>query len=69
MEKAGVVFDKEDAPPKGEIVDELSKEQDYTNLSIEELERAIKKAVKNEDYEMAARLRDEISKRENNASE
>jgi len=69
MEKAGVVFDKDDIPSKGTLVDELSDDENYTNLSIEELERAIKKAVKKEDYEMAARLRDEISKRENDATE
>lgn len=69
MEKAGIVFDKDDAPSKGVLVDELSAEENYTNLSTEELERAIKKAVKKEDYEMAARLRDEISKRENDANE
>lgn len=69
MEKAGIVFDKDDAPSKGVLVDELSAEENYTNLSIEELERAIKKAVKKEDYEMAARLRDEISNRTDNSNE
>lgn len=69
MEKAGVVFDKGDIPSKGTLIDELSDDENYTNLSVEELERAIKKAVKKEDYEMAARLRDEISKRENDATE
>ncbi|MGB1080308.1 MAG: bifunctional nuclease domain-containing protein [Flavobacteriaceae bacterium] len=69
MEKAGIVFDKDDAPSKGVLVDELSAEENYANLSTKELERAIKKAVKKEDYEMAARLRDEISKRENDANE
>ena len=69
MEKAGIVFDKDDAPSKGVLVDELSAEENYTDLPTEELERAIKKAVKKEDYEMAARLRDEISKRENDANE
>ena len=69
MEKAGVVFDKEDAPPKGEIVDELSKEQDYTNLSIEELERAIKKPVKKEDNEMDPSIRHEICKPEKNPTQ
>ena len=69
MEKAGVVFDKGDIPSKGTLIDELSDDENYTNLSVEELELAIKKAVKKEDYEMAARLRDEISKRENDATE
>ena len=35
----------------------------YTELTIEELEAELKKAVTNEDYEKAAKLRDEISKR------
>ncbi len=69
LEKAGVVFNKDDVPSKGLLVDELSAEENYKDLSTEELERAIKKAVKKEDYEMAARLRDEISKRENDTNE
>ncbi len=64
LEKAGVIFDKDDVPSKGTLVDELSDDENYTDLTTEELERAIKKAVKKEDYELAARLRDEISKRE-----
>ncbi|WP_396633515.1 bifunctional nuclease domain-containing protein [Maribacter sp. R86514] len=35
----------------------------YTELTIDELEAELKKAVTNEDYEKAAKLRDEISKR------
>ncbi len=35
----------------------------YTELSIDELEKELAKAVANEDYEKAAKLRDEISKR------
>ena len=68
LEKAGIVFDKDDSPSKGILVDELSLDENYADLSVEELEHAIKKAVKKEDYEMAARLRDEISKRENDAN-
>ena len=41
----------------------LSKKVDYTKLSIIQLEKAISVAVKNEDYELAAHLRDEINKR------
>ncbi len=47
------------------MIDEIS-EPEFKDLSIQELERAIKKAVKNEDYEKAAQLRDEISKRDTN---
>ena len=64
LEKAGVIFDKDDVPSKGTLVDEFSEDENYTDLTNEELEHAIKKAVKKEDYELAARLRDEISKRE-----
>ena len=35
----------------------------YTELSIDELEKELAKAVANEDYKKAAKLRDEISKR------
>ena len=62
LEKAGVVFEKGELPTQGTLDDELSDEINYTDLSNQELENAIKKAVKKEDYELAARLRDEISK-------
>ena len=43
---------------------EISKEDNnYKKLSLSELERLLSQAVQNEDYEKAARLRDEISKR------
>lgn len=68
MEKAGIIIDKGEKPSKGAVIDELSEKDNYKNLSVEELENGIKKAVKNEDYERAARLRDEISKRDNNST-
>ena len=69
LEKAGVVFEKGELPAQGTLDDELSDEINYTDLSNQELENAIKKAVKKEDYELAARLRDEISKRSNKTKE
>lgn len=69
LEKAGIIIDQDENPSKRIAVDELSDAENYTNLSVEELEKAIKKAVKKEDYEMAARLRDEISKRTDNADQ
>jgi bifunctional DNase/RNase len=69
LEKAGVVFEKGELPAQGTLDDELSDEINYSDLSNQELENAIKKAVKKEDYELAARLRDEISKRSNKAKE
>lgn len=67
LEKAGVVFEKGELSTQGTLDDELSNEINYNDLSNQELENAIKKAVKKEDYELAARLRDEISKRSNKA--
>lgn len=63
LEKAGIKM--EDQPKeKTHIKDpKKNKPQDLSRLSAEELQAAIKKAVKKEDYEMAVRLRDEISKR------
>ena len=69
LDKAGVVFEKGELPAQGTLGDELSYEINYTDLSNQELENAIKKAVKKEDYELAARLRDEISKRSNKTKE
>lgn len=40
-----------------------SREMDYKKLSLSDLDKMLDEAVKNEDYEKAARLRDEISKR------
>ncbi|MGO4920556.1 bifunctional nuclease domain-containing protein [Maribacter spongiicola] len=49
---------------EGETIEIESGASDgYTELTIDELEAELKKAVTNEDYEKAAKLRDEISKR------
>ena len=69
LDKAGVVFEKGELPAKGTLSDKLFDEINYTELSNQELEKAIKKAVKKEDYELAAHLRDEISKRSNKTKE
>lgn len=69
LEKAGVIFEKGKLPAKGTLGDVISDEINYTDLSNQELENGIKKAVKKEDYELAALLRDEISKRSNKAKE
>lgn len=49
---------------EGETVEiEQGATDGYTELTIEELNKELDKAVANEDYEKAAKLRDEISKR------
>lgn len=66
LEKAGIILKageiKKEKEKKSED-DNLSKKIDYGKLSIIQLEKAISVAVKNEDYELAAHLRDEINKR------
>ena len=66
LEKAGIILKageiKKQEEKKSEE-DNLSKKIDYGKLSIIQLEKAISVAVKNEDYELAAHLRDEINKR------
>lgn len=41
----------------------LSSENDYQRMSLKELNTQLEQAVNNEDYELAAKIRDEISKR------
>ncbi len=66
LDKAGIILKageiKRDKEKKSDE-DDLSKKIDYGKLSIIQLEKAISIAVKNEDYELAAYLRDEINKR------
>ena len=66
LEKAGIIL--KPGENKKQIdshskKNSLSKKIDYSKLSITQLEKAISVAVKNEDYELAAHLRDEINKR------
>ena len=50
---------------KGEDKESMKiKQEDYTKFSSKDLEKMLKEAVSNEDYEKAARIRDEISKRQ-----
>ncbi len=44
-------------------IEEIVKGSDFDNLSLEDLNKKLEIAVENEDYELAARLRDEIDKR------
>lgn len=72
IEKAGIFLDvvNDDEDPLTQAVDDLEMdielfavdavEDDFSNWSKDELENEMKKAVMNEDYELAARLRDAI---------
>jgi uncharacterized protein len=75
LDKAGIYLKGEPGPAgqsspvqKSEVDDILPESietegSDYKTMSLDELETLLDQAVKNEDYEKAARLRDEISKR------
>ncbi|HET8754244.1 MAG TPA: bifunctional nuclease family protein [Salinimicrobium sp.] len=78
LDKAGIYLKgdnkkekEEDEEQENIIVDELfsneieisSNDPDYKKMSLSELNNLLELAVKSEDYEKAARLRDEISKR------
>ena len=52
----------EEAPSDNSEKD-IDEQNDYKNLSLAELEDLLKKAVSDENYEIAAKIRDEISKR------
>jgi uncharacterized protein len=60
-ENEGVLSDSE---VFGEAEDVTPKIEDYSGHSLEELYAKLDEAVQNEDYEKAAKIRDEISKKE-----
>ena len=66
LDKAGIILkpsEKKKNIYSSSTDENLTKKIDYSKLSIIQLEKAISSAVKNEDYELAAHLRDEINKR------
>lgn len=72
LDKAGIYLRA--TPPKagekqedlGFLEEEISKKSrdDFSKVHIKELNRLLEEAVKNEDYEKAAKIRDEISRRQ-----
>lgn len=66
LEKAGIILKPEEIKKTKEKIAKENKDPkkiDYAKLSVSQLGKAISIAVKNEDYELAAYLRDEINKR------
>ncbi|GAA3513792.1 bifunctional nuclease family protein [Aquimarina addita] len=76
LDQAGIYLkvnpkNEDDTNPENLLMDELisddvemvGKETNYKELSLEELHKMLEQAVGDEDYELAARVRDEISKR------
>jgi len=66
LDKAGIIIKPSDSKKnkKGTTKQNPTiKKIDYSKLSVGQLEKAIEMAVKNEDYELAAYLRDEINRK------
>jgi len=66
LDKAGIIIKPSDSKKnkKGTTKQNPTiKKIDYSKLSVGQLEKAIEIAVKNEDYELAAYLRDEINRK------
>lgn len=65
MEEAGIILDKDITPMiESKKVSFPEIESEFASLSLNELEEALDKAVKEEDYERASKIRDEVNKRE-----
>ena len=65
MEDAGIILDKDIIPSvKTKKVGFPEIESEFASLSLNELEEALDKAVSEEDYERASKIRDEINKRQ-----
>ena len=62
LEKAAVMIDDKDLDKDSE--DNSKNIDDLQQLSVDELEKLIQKALKKEEYELAVKIRDEIAKRE-----
>lgn len=76
LDKAGIYLkgntDPEEFTEKDEVLmdeiileeeEEIQSGNDYQRMSLKELNTQLEQAVNNEDYELAAKIRDEISKR------
>ena len=63
IHEAGIILDKDIISTQSiEPKESQEDSNDFKNLSIKELEGKLNKAVENEDYELAARLRDKLDK-------
>lgn len=70
LDKAGIFLKIKEEPKLAqakieveELVSEVVEDSSLKDVSLKELNKRLEEAVANEDYEMAAKIRDEISKR------
>jgi hypothetical protein len=66
LSTAGILIEQGDSLSKPTINVESSKKSKYQNLTIQELEETLQKAIDNEAYEEASKIRDEIEKKKKN---
>lgn len=66
LSKAGIVLDKDISKTKSIETEsnEESNNNDFSNLSNNELKQSLESAIENENYELASKLRDELKNRE-----
>ncbi|MBK5196391.1 MAG: bifunctional nuclease family protein [Proteiniphilum sp.] len=67
MQRMAIVFDEQTPPAPAEpLMEEMGQTgEELSELRLEVLKERLKEAVKDENYELATRLRDEINRREN----
>jgi len=63
MDQAGVVLENEDKVDEGSIMPEETKPDSYDQYSVKALTQMLDDVLESEDYEKAAKIRDEINKR------
>lgn len=65
LDEAGIILDKDiTTTAQSEKVSLPKIESEFASLSLSELEEALNKAVSEEDYERASKIRDEVNKRQ-----
>lgn len=64
MEQAGVVLDETEDDMKTSILTEEAKPDSFDQYSVKALNQMLKDVLENEDYERAAKIRDELNRRE-----
>jgi len=68
MEQAGVVLDENEDSKEKTIIPNVDKPDSYDQYSVKALKQMLTDVLETEDYEKAAKIRDEINKREGSDS-
>ncbi len=63
LEEAGIVMDDDEQQTAPEVQIEVSGENEFSDYLSSELEELLEKAIEQEDYEQASRIRDELRQR------